>query len=428
MASLRRAVTVTGFALGVLIASPVAQQRNAAVWERALQEKPRFLDTLKELVSIESGSGDPAGLSRIADLIAGRLRGLGGEVRQVAPPADMVRFQNTPAQPGNSVVAQFRGSGTKRILLLAHMDTVYRSGMLGQQPFRIDGDRAYGLGIADNKQGVALILHTVSMVKALSSRFGLITVLITADEEVSSPASRALLTQLGSEHDLVLSCEGLTEDEDILLSTMGTGAVQLTVRGRASHAGLAPEQGRNALYELAHQLLQTRDLSDAAAGVKMNWTVAAAGTARNVIPAEARATADIRVTKLSGYDRLEQQIRERVKHQLIADTEVEVVVERLRPPLEVREPSRRAAAHARRVYGELGVPLAIQEAPFAATDAAFAGLRTKAPVLEGMGVRGSGAHSSDAEYIVVSSIEKRLYLLTRLIMDSADGTLVVERD
>ena len=104
------------------------------------------------------------------------------------------------------------------------------------------------------------------------------------------------------------------------------------------------------------------------------------------------------------------------------------MVERLRPPLEVREPSRQAAAHARRVYGELGVPLAIQEAPIAATDAAFAGLRTKAPVLEGMGVRGSGAHSSDAEYIVVSSIEKRLYLLTRLIMDSADGTLVVERD
>jgi hypothetical protein len=130
MASPLRAFTVTGFALGVLIASPVAPQRNAAVWERALQEKPRFLDTLKELVSIESGSSDPAGLSRIADLIAARLHGLGGEVRQVAPPADMVRFQNTPAQLGKSVVAQFRGSGAKTILLLAHMDTVYRPGML----------------------------------------------------------------------------------------------------------------------------------------------------------------------------------------------------------------------------------------------------------------------------------------------------------
>ena len=156
------------------------------------------------------------------------------------------------------------------------------------------------------------------------------------------------------------------------------------------------------------------------AGVKMNWTVAAAaGTARNVIPAEARATADIRVTTLSGYDRLEQQVRDRVKSQLIADAQVEVVVERLRPPLEVSERSRRAAAHARRVYGDLGVPLAIQEAPIAATDAAYAGLRTKAAVLEGMGVRGSGATRVTRN---TSSCRpsKNVYLLTRLIMDSAD--------
>ena len=163
-----------------------------------------FLDTLKELVSIESGSSDPAGLSRIADLLAVRLRGLGGEVRLVAPPADMVRFPEHPAELGNSVVAQFRGSGTKRIPSARAHGHGLSTGMLDQQPFRIEGDRAYGLGIADNKQGVALILHTVSMVSALSSRFGPITVLITADEEVSSPASRALLTQLGS--NMISSC------------------------------------------------------------------------------------------------------------------------------------------------------------------------------------------------------------------------------
>ena len=152
----------------------------------------------------------------------------------------------------------------------------------------------------------------------------------------------------------------------------------------------------------------------------MNWTVASAGTARNVIPAEARATADIRVTTLSGFDRLEQQVRDRVKSQLIADAQVEVVVERLRPPLEVREPSRIAAAHARRVYHELGVPLAIEEAPLAATDAAFARASN-----EGAGARGDGGAwirrplRVTRRYIVVSSIEKRLYLLTRLIMDGA---------
>ena len=130
----------------------IAQQRNPAVWSVHCRRSPIFSTPLKELVSSESGSNDPAGQSRIADLLAVRLRGLGGEVRLVAAPADMVRFQNTPSELGRSVVAQFRGSGTKTILLLAHMATVYRPGMLGQQPFRIEGDRAYGLGIADNKR------------------------------------------------------------------------------------------------------------------------------------------------------------------------------------------------------------------------------------------------------------------------------------
>ena len=89
--------------------------------------------------------------------------------------------------------------------------------------------------------------------------------------------------------------------------------MQLKVTGRASHAGGAPEQGRNALYELSHQILQTRDLSNAATGVKMNWTLANAGSASNVIPAEARATADVRVLRVADYDGIERQVRDRIR-------------------------------------------------------------------------------------------------------------------
>ena len=109
----------------------------------------------------------------------------------------------------------------------------------------------------------------------------------------------------------MLSCEGAGQEDAIRLTTAGIAAVQLKVTGRASHAGGAPEQGRNALYELSHQILQTRDLSDPATGVKMNWTLANAGSARNVIPAEARATADVRVLRVADYDGIEQQVRER---------------------------------------------------------------------------------------------------------------------
>ena len=302
------------------------------------------------------------------------------------------------------------------------MDTVYQRGAAAKQPFRIEGDRAYGLGIEDDKQGVALILHTVAVLRALNTRsYGTLTVLINADEEIGAPGSRALITRLGREHDVILSCEsgGTAAEDRVQLATTGNGAVLLKVTGRASHAGEAPEQGRNALYELAHQIMQMRDLTDARAGIKMNWTVASAGTVRNQIPAVATATADVRVQRVASWDDIERRVRERVKKTLVPDTKVDVVVERRRPPLEATEASRQLAARAQKIYAEIGRKLRVStEGSGGATDAAIAALESKAPVIEGLGLLGEGAHSNDSEFIVLGSIEPRLYLLARLITNN----------
>ena len=390
----------------------------------AKKERQPLLDTLKELVSIETGSRDLEGLDRAAKLIAARLSALGGKVELVDTSEGAYRMEDTPAKIGKVVHARFEGRGTKKILLLAHMDTVYLRGMLAKQPFRVEGDRAYGLGIADDKNGVALILHVLAMLKAMDFRgYGLLTVLVNADEEMSSPGSRKLITQLGAEHDAVFSCEASrVESDKLALATAGIASVILKVKGRASHAGQAPEQGRNALYELAHHMLQTRDLSNPATGLKMNWTLASGGSVRNAIPAEASATADVRVLRVSDYDGIERAVRERIKNKLIPDTQVEMTFERRRPPLEATPASRTLGDHARRVYAELGKTLVVDAlAEGGGTDAAFASLNTKAPVLERFGLQGFGAHSNDAEYIAVDSIEPRLYLLARLIMDVSQG-------
>ena len=389
------------------------------------KEKAPLLATLKDLVSIESGSGDREGLDRIAALIGDRLAALGGKVELIEPnPADIYRMVDTPKEIGKMVLARFTGTGTKKILLIAHMDTVYLRGMLAKQPFRTDGNRAYGLGIADDKQGVALIIHTLAVLKAMNYRdYGLITVLINADEEVSSAGSRAMLTKLGAEHDVVFSNEGSRVDSDRLsLTTAGIAAVVLNVQGKASHAGSAPERGVNALYELSHQILQMRDLSDPATGLKMNWTVASAGTNRNVIPAIASATADVRVLRVSDYDGIEQKVRERIKKQLIPDAKIEMTFERRRPPLETSAAAHALAKNGQRIYAELGMSLVVGDvAEGGGTDAAFAALKTKAAVIERFGLRGFGAHSNDAEYVETDSIEPRLYLLTRMIMDVSKG-------
>jgi glutamate carboxypeptidase len=411
-----------GFVLGASIASAAPVE---PVGSLAAAQKAALIETLKGLVSIESGSGDREGLDKIADVIAGRLKALGGAVETIEPdPADIYRMVDTPKQIGKMVQARFAGTGATKIMLIAHMDTVYLRGMLAQQPFRVDGNRAYGLGIADDKHGVAVILHALAILKEMNFRdYGLITVLINADEEVSSPGSRAMLTRLGGEHDVVFSCEGARVDSDQLsLTTAGIAAVVLDIKGRASHAGAAPERGRNALYELAHQILQTRDLSNPELGLKMNWTIAKAGTNRNVIPANASAAADVRVLRVADYDGIEQKVRERIKKQLIEDTTVEMTFERRRPPLEVTPASQALAKHAQGIYAEIGNTLIIRDvAEGGGTDAAFAALKTKAAVIESFGLRGFGAHSNDAEYIDIDSIEPRLYLLTRMIMDVSQG-------
>jgi glutamate carboxypeptidase len=377
---------------------------DAAVWASVQQQKQPLLGTLRDLVAIESGSGDREGLDRISQLIFDRLQALGGQVQFIEAPANAYRMQDTPAHIGRMVKATFKGEGSKKILLIAHMDTVYLKGMGAKQPYRVEGNKAYGLGIGDDKAGIAVILHTLATLQAINFKaYGQITVLINGDEEISSPGSRQTLTQLGQEHDLTLS-------------------VNLKVTGKASHAGSAPERGLNAIYELSHQILQTRNFSDPSKGVKMNWTLISGGTNRNVIPAEAKAAADVRVERIEDYANLESKIASTIQNTLITGTKVDMTFEKRRPPLEFNPAQLVVGRHAQKIYGEIDRPLKILDSVAGGgTDAAFAALNTPNPVLERFGLLSFGAHSNDDEYILIDSIEPRLYLATRLIMDFSRG-------
>lgn len=398
-------------------------QADNALRERARANVQPVLDTLKALTSIESGSRDLEGLEKIGNLIAERLRALGGTVEMIEP-AEIYRMEDTPEKIGRAVRATFTGAGTKKILLIAHMDTVYLKGMGEKQPFRVEGDKAYGLGIADDKQGIALILHALQILKDTGFKdYGTITVLVNPDEEISSPGHRALITRLGSEHDATMSFEGGGNTRDqVRLATAGIAGATIKVKGKASHAGSAPERGVNALTELSHQILQMKDFSDPAAGLKMNWTIAKAGTNRNVIPADAEAMADIRVLRVADFEGIEKKIREKAKTQLVPEAKVEVVFDRRRPPLEAPPASIAFANHAKAIFSEIGMDLNVATVSSGGgTDAAFAGLKSRGAVVEGFGLRGFGAHSNDAEYILIGNIEPRLYLTVRMIQDFSRG-------
>jgi len=405
-------------AASLAMAAPSSQQLQ----QLARQEQPALLETLRALVQIESGSKDVEGLAQLAGLIRGKLAALGGEVSLIEP-TDLYRMDDTPPRVGSMVKAQFKGRGTKKLLLIAHMDTVYLKGMLNAQPFRVDGNKAYGLAVADDKQGVATILHAVALLrKAGIDDYGTLTVLINGDEEISSPGSRATIARTAADQDMTLSFEAAGADGGVRLATSGIGAAYLSVEGRASHAGARPEAGINALTELAHQLLQMQDLSEPDTGVKVNWTMAQAGTNRNVIPANATAQSDVRALRVADFDRLEKEMQRRIQQRRVPDAKVQLKFEVRRPPLEASAASLALARRAQAIYGEIGLPMKVVEvATGGGTDAAFAALHARGPVIEGLGLTGFGAHSNDAEYVDIGTIAPRLYLVARLIMDVSAG-------
>jgi glutamate carboxypeptidase len=250
-------------------------------------------------------------------------------------------------------------------------------------------------------------------------------VLINADEEIGSPGSGATITQLGSEYDAVLSFEGGGFDKDsVRLATSSIAIIELKITGRASHAGANPEGGRNALYEMAHQILKTRNLGEADKGLKINWTVANSGETRNVIPASATAVADVRALANEDMDRLEAALRKSIEEKLIPDTKAELSFYRSRPAFQANAVSKVLAQHALTIFKDIGLPLDVRDrATGGGTDAAFAGQRPKGGVLESFGLRGFGAHSNDNEYIFIPSIAPRLTLATRMVMDVGSGAV-----
>jgi glutamate carboxypeptidase len=378
-----------------------AMAADLALLEAARAQQAPLLATLKQLVLIESGSSDIGGVARVADYSAAHLAALGATVER----------------KDGIVTARFPGKGSKKLMLIAHMDTVYQPGILATQPYHVDGNRVYGPGIADDKSGVALILHTIEMLHARGWRdYAQLTVIFNPDEEIGSRASGEWIATQAAQHDFVFSCEpNGAQMEGLLLSASGIASARMTVQGRAAHAGVAPKSGRNALVELSHQILQTQDID--VAGAQLNWTRADAGLVTNQIPAIATAQGDVRLSSADGAECLLQALSQKVATPLVPDTITKVEIEPGRPPFIATDAARSWAAKAQAIYGEIDRKLVLYPGTGGGTDAGYASRSGKAIVLEAFGLAGDGVHGKD-EYITVDAVVPRLYLLSRMMQEA----------
>ena len=408
------ALPLTRLALICAASLPAWAAPDAAVLAAARAAEPAVIQSLKDMVAIESGTMDAPGLGRMADYAEARLKALGLQVER----------SRAGAEPRDVLVGRLAGTGQRRLMLIAHMDTVYWPGILASQPIRQDGNKLYGPGIADDKGGMAVVLHTLALLKAAGwQNYAQLTVLFNADEESGSGGSGDLIARLGEQHDVVLSYEPtaakeVAKAEGVLLAAAGAVPLTMTVKGRTAHAGAAPQLGRNALIEAAHQMLQTRDIAKGIPGAQLNWTTLETGKTRNQIPEIASVGADVRLTAAGADARLLAALRaQAVASTLVPDTEVSFALGAGRPPFVGGERTLALAKRAQAIYAELdNRPLTLVPGTGGGTDAGFANRSGKPAVLESLGLAGWGYHAKD-EYIEIDSIVPRLYLSARLLMD-----------
>ncbi|VXB23364.1 Carboxypeptidase G2 [Microbacterium sp. 8M] len=347
------------------------------------------------LVRCESPSDDLAAVARSADAVAEL-----GTTRLGAAPERIVIDGCTHLR--------WRFSGEPRILVLGHHDTVWPVGSLAELPARADEETVVGPGSFDMKAGLVIAFHALGLLSDLTG----ITVLVTGDEEPGSPTSRTLIEDEARVSAAALVLEAAGPGGALKVARKGVSRYEVAVLGRASHAGLDPEQGVNATLELAHQVQAVALLGDCDAGTTVTPTRTSSGTTTNTVPAQASFSVDVRALTSAEQERVHAgmlALRPRIPGARVA---VDGGINR--SPL-AADSSSELFRRAQVVAARLALPPLAGISVGGASDGNFtAGVGT--PTLDGLGAVGGGAHAAH-EHVLIAELEPRVRLLAGLIED-----------
>jgi glutamate carboxypeptidase len=399
---------VPAFLMAALLSSADASSRNEKVYQAAEANRAGALELLKEIVNIDSGTGDIAGGTQVASVLRARLTQLGADVRTEAAEA-----QGLP----DNLLAVFHGNGNAKILIIAHVDTVFGPGTAAARPFSMDTKRAYGPGVGDEKAGVVNAIIALKILHDIGFKnFATITLLLDDSEERGSPGSTHLIERLAREHDVEFNMEPGDPPDALTVWRKGSSNILIQVKGRAAHAGMAPQDGRNAAVELIHQLNTLQGAFPlSGSGITANLTVLRAGERSNIIPDLAEATLNVRYRKAEDFDAILAKVAAEARHTQVPDTTVTVSHDRAFPPLTENTQIDALAARARAIYAEIGKTIELSGNGGASESALAMSVGT--PALDGLGFVGGDFHT-DHEWIDLASVTPRLYLFTRLLMES----------
>jgi glutamate carboxypeptidase len=376
---------------------------------RLLQPRlPQMLSLLRTFVLAESPSLEKAPADRCCGIIAEEWRRHGTRVQRIAQQhrGDHLRITWQPQK------SRFAG----QLLVLGHYDTVYASGTLAKMPFRVSSGKAYGPGTFDMKAGIVQALFALEVLQQTHAAPPLrkqIVFLWTSDEEIGSDSSRALIEVEARRSDAVFVLEPSFGPRGLLKTARkGVGEAEIIVHGRASHAGLAPQEGVNAVHELARQITRLEKWNDLRRGISVNADIIEGGSRVNVIAERARAVIDLRALRISDMRQLEKRLRALRPIQRGATVEIHGGFNR--SPME-RKISAALFARAKSLAAQMGLAIGDCVAGGGSDGNLTAALSI--PTLDGLGAVGDGAHSAH-EHVIVKTMPERAALLAALLSAS----------
>jgi glutamate carboxypeptidase len=363
-----------------------------------------MINLLQQLVETESPSSDKSAVDRVGVIVADECRKLGAQV-EIHP----------QVKTGDHIVARFPTAvGKGGILILCHMDTVFPLGTLKKMPFSQGDGKIHGPGVLDMKSGIVIALSAISSVLSSVRPATLpITALFTSDEEIGSHTSQALIESLALDSVMVFVMESALVDGSLKTWRKGVGGFNVHVKGRAAHAGGDHAQGRNAIEEMAHQVIVIQNMTDYTRQTTLNVGVMNGGTVSNVVPEDASAEVDVRVMQPGEWERIEAEMKK--LKPILEGTSLKITGGLNRPPMPYNKVNQSAFEKAYQIAkAELGMELKAGGSGGGSDGNFVAPLGI--PVLDGMGAVGEGLHS-EREYIFADSLEERAKLLAALIQN-----------
>ena len=364
--------------------SPTPKELRANLDARTAQ----MLEHVKQFVNTESPSNEPELLQTSAEFLAKVMT----EVLGKAP--EIIASEKGPH-------VHWKGSDDTKVLIVGHHDTVFQKGTVAKRGFSVDGDIARGPGIFDMKAGIIQAIYGLSEIREAYHA----EILITSDEEIGSYASRALIEERAKATGNVLVFEPSGNGDALKIARKGVGTFRVDIAGRASHAGLEPEKGINALVELAAQVQKIATIAKPEIGTTVTPTIASAGTTENVVPAAAQITVDVRVNVVSEKARVESAFS--ALQPTVSGATISVSGSINRPPMH-ESASTTLYAVAQSVAQGIGITDLQGIAVGGGSDGNFTAA-IGVPTLDGLGACGGGAHA-DTEYIKVSKMGERAAL------------------